>query len=235
MSLKLILFVCLIITPCLKTKQKHRFTLVLDPAGDAHNQRRQIQVHYERTITMQCIQALKKERELESSVLLILFTRLPGQQIDQLEKARFANQLPANLYIALYIYETTQLKNQLHIYYYANQQLPCSHVPCEQVSCEHVSRAHEQLTCIPLHKAHLVHEKQTKQSAHHLKNRLSDPTFQRQCELHSPIGLPCLPCKGIIAPALCIEIGLNKPDDWMCCLKPLTQAIYTLCLDLNNI
>ena len=225
MSLKRVLFVFLIITPCLKAKQKHQFTLVLDPAGDTHNPGRQIQGHYERTIAMQCIHALKKELELKSSELLILFTRLPGQQIDQLEKARFANQLPADLYISLHVYETTQLKNQLHIYYYANQQLPCAHVPL----------IHEQLTCIPLHKAHLVHEKQTKQSAHHLKNRLSDPTFQRQCELHSPIGIPCLPCRGIIAPALCIEIGLNKPDDWMCCLKPLTQAIYTLCFDLNDV
>ncbi len=225
MSLKEILLICLITTPCLKTKPKHCFTLVLDPAGDSRNPGRQIQEQYERTIAMQCVQALKKELEQKTSELLILFTRLPGQQIDQLEKARFANQLPADLYISVHLYKTTQLKTQLHIYHYANQQLPL---------------AHASLTCIPLHKAHLVHEKQTEQSAHHIKQCLSkqclsDPTFQRQCELHSPIGIPCLPCKGIIAPALCIEIGLNKPNGWICCLKPLTQAIHSLCLQLNDV
>lgn len=219
MSLKQILLLCLILTPCLKAKQKHRFTLVLDPAGDAHNPGRQIQGQYERTIAFQCAQALKKELEQTSSELLILFTRLPGQQIDQLEKVRFANQLPADLYISLHFCETTLLKNQLHIYYYANGQLPL---------------AYEQLTCIPLHKAHLMHATQTKQSAHFLKQQLSAPLL-RQCDIHQPVGMPCLPCKGINAPALCIEIGLPKPDGWVCCLKPLTQGIYTLCLHLNDI
>ncbi len=225
MSLKQILFLCLIITPCLKAKQKHRFTLVLDPAGDARNPGRQIQGHYERTLAMQCVQALKKELEQKTSELLILFTRLPGQQVDQLEKARLANQLPADLYISLHLYETAQLKTQLHIYHYANQQLPCAHVPLVD----------EQLTCIPLYKAHLVHATQTKQGAHFLRQQLSNSIVQRQCDIHQPIGMPCLPCKGIIPPALCIEIGLPKPDSWMCCLKPLAQAIHTLCLHLNDI
>ncbi len=220
MSLKQMLILCLMLTPCAQAKQKHRFTLVLDPAGDAHNPGRQIQGQYERTIAFTCAQALKKELEQKASDLLILFTRLPGQQADQLQKAHFSNQLPADLYVSLHIYETNQLKNQLHIYYYDNQQLP---------------PASTSLRCTPLHKAHTVHATRTKHAAHHITEGVSYPMLQRKCDIHQPIGMPCVPCKGIVAPAVCIEVGLTKPDNWMTLLTPLTEAVYTLCLNLNDI
>ena len=33
--------------------------------------------------------------------------------------------------------------------------------------------------------------------------------------LEKPIGLPFAPLKGVVAPAIAVEIGLNKSDDWL--------------------
>lgn len=214
---KLIILCIMLAHISLEAKQKKKFTLVIDPAGDALTTGRNIQDYYERTIALQFAQAIKEELKKKAPQWLVLFTRLPGEQVSQLEKARFANQLPANLYISLHIYETTNLKSQLHLYYYANNEMDLPHGT----------------SCIQMHKAHLVHQKQTQHYAHLIARDLSEQQFQRLYDVHEPIGLPCLPCKGIIAPTLCIEVGLKKSDDWISCIEPLTQALHTLCIHQN--
>ena len=53
------------------------------------------------------------------------------------------------------------------------------------------------------------------------KSRLLADDFYNYCKkfncgsIEAPIGLPFAPLKGLVAPAIAVEIGLNKSDDWL--------------------
>jgi hypothetical protein len=86
----------------------------------------------------------------------------------------------------------------------------------------------------PFEKAHLGNGTKTDHFARHFKKSLSDKMLDRYYDLHEPIGIPCNPLKGIIAPALCIEIGLKNPDQWSDCVEPIAESLEKICLHLND-
>lgn len=220
MPLKIVLYLSILFHALYADAKQKPIILMLDPAGDQSHPGRLIQHQYERTIATSCAHTIKKELEKRSSKLLILFSRLPGEQAAQMEKAQCANQIAVDLYITLQMYQTEELKPQLHIYYYKAEPSGFMQQKSEWISFE---------------KIHLLNAKKTKHIALHFKKNLSDQTLHRQYELHEPIGIPCKPLKGIIAPALCIELGLKTYDGWTDCLEPIIEALEKLCLHLNDI
>lgn len=199
---------------------KKKYTVLLDPAGDAQHTGRSIEQQYERTVTFQLAQAIKKDLEKTSSDLLVLFTRLPGEQAHQLEKASLANQLMIDLYISLSCYQTNRLKPQIHLYYYSTGQ--------------QTSATMEPLHCIPLHKAHMAQEQKTKQIGEYMQTVIANTPLQRYCDVHRPIGFPCKPCKGITAPHLCLELGLKHQNDLVEITDLLTQVVRQLCVYIKD-
>lgn len=191
---------------------------MLDPAGDQDSPGRLIKDQYERTITTKYAQAIKKELEKRTQKLLILFSRLPGQQIQQIEKAQCANQLKIDLYMRLQTYQTDKLKPQIHLFFYKAESW---HQP-------------QNVLFIPFEKAHCNNITKTDHLARHFKKSLSDKMLDRYYDIHDPIGIPCKPLKGIIAPALCIEIGLKDPDHWSDCVEPIVESLEKICLHLND-
>jgi N-acetylmuramoyl-L-alanine amidase len=191
---------------------------MIDPAGDQTNPGRLIKDQYERTIATKYAQTIKQELEKRASKLLILFSRLPGQQAQQIEKAQCANQLNIDLFIRLQIYETGKLKPQMHLFYYKTESW----------------NPPERRAFTPFEKAHLANITKTEHFARHLKKGLSDKMLDRYYDLHEPIGFPYRPLKGISAPALCIEIGLKNPDQWSDCVEPIAESLEKICLHLND-
>ncbi len=202
---------------CISGKHKP-IVIMLDPAGDLRDSGRLIKDQYERTITIKYTQAIKQELEKGTSKFLILLSRIPGQQIEQIEKAQCANQLNIDLFIRFQVYQTEKLRPQMHFFYYKAE------------SWNHSTTT----TFVPFEKAHIASSTKTDHFARHFKKSLSDNMFDRYYDLHDPIGIPCKSLKGIIAPGVCIEIGLKDPDHWSECVKPIAESLEKICLYLND-
>ena len=68
------------------------FSIMLDPAGDAQTTGRIIDDNYERGVTLQLCEDIKKQLEAEQPKnTRIVLTRFPGETIDPLQNANFAN------------------------------------------------------------------------------------------------------------------------------------------------
>lgn len=219
MSLKKVVVVYLLLCNISLWSKQKPIVLMLDPAGDQISPGRLIKDQYERTLALKYAQTIKRELEKRISKSLILFSRLPGQQAEQIEKAQCANQLNIDLYIRFQIYQTDKLKPQMHLFYYKNESWNQT----------------QRMAFTPFEKAHVSNTSKTDHFARHLKKSLTDKMLDRYYDLHDPIGIPCKPLKGIVAPALCIEIGLKNPDQWSDCIEPIVESLEKICLHLHDI
>jgi N-acetylmuramoyl-L-alanine amidase len=210
MSVKKILISFLFAHICLFPARKKKITLILDPAGDARNPGRLIGENYERTYTSRIAHQLKEILEKKDNNIMVLFTRLPGEQNDQREKTRFANRCAPHLFINLCAYQSTHIKPQIYMYYYTNKTI--SENSC-LISLENAYQSHSALTTTYANK---IYE--------------SISSFTRICDIHTPKGIACTPLKGINAPALCIEIGCNSAHNLHNTISLISNALYT-CLE----
>ena len=197
--------------------KKKKISLLLDPAGDQKRTGRLIDDSFERTITLKLAQGLKKELEKKYPALLILFSRFPGDTIEQNQKAHFANQLNVDVVIGLHAYQEQHTKPQLFIYYFANNSMPI---------------CLERELFIPFGRAHKIKHEKTQQLATLAYEQLTETSYQRLFDVHRAIGIPFMPLKGLTSPAIAFEIGLKNKHDWSHMLRPLLDAIDAILASL---
>jgi len=176
------------------------FTIMLDPAGDAQNTGRQIDDYLERGITLQFCQQLKKELEQIFDNIRVVLTRFPGESIEHLQNANFANRLDVDFYLSIHFYKEKSVKPQAYIYTFAYQD-------------DFVTRKPD-LYFYPYDKAHLVCRDKTKKCADIIKNIFSSDEYAKLFDLKYLFNLPFKPLVGVTAPAVGVEVGLRKKDDW---------------------
>lgn len=185
----------------------HPITIMLDPAGNIHEQGRMIDGTSERTAMLQCAQALKQELEINKNIKVI-FGRFPGEYSHQDAKAQLANQLHVDLCIRLQAYQDNQPKVQLHIFTY-NDYRP------------HITySAHDM---VPYLDAYMVSASKSITYATDLAQLLAE--HQRFATIKSTTALPVVALRGIRQPALCIEMGLKHATDWRFIIGPLAQTL----------
>src|SRR3990172_8684717 len=81
--------------------QPRAFTIMLDPAGDAKNPGRKLDDSFERGITLQFSETLKQKLESLFPSIRVVLTRLPGETVQLLQNANFANRLDVNFYLSI--------------------------------------------------------------------------------------------------------------------------------------
>jgi|GEM_PF-544790 len=203
-------------------KLERLFTIMLDPAGDAQHTGRIIEDSFERGITLQCAQALKTALEAQHHALRVVLTRVPGEAVESLQNAAFANRLQADLYVHLGFYQTNSPVPELNIYYYTTNPAP-----------HFWQRKTEPLQFIPYHQAHLAKIKLSKGAtflaAHTLQN-----TKPLAATVRHFSGIPFRPLVGIAAPACALEIGVQKKHDWQPLIAPLAKSIMQQVVYLSN-
>lgn len=193
---------------------EHQFTLMLDPAGDAQYTGRKVDDSFERGITLQCAQQLKTLIEKKDPTIRIVLTRFPGETIQPLQNANFANRLDVDLYLSIHFYQEQATKPTLFIYTFSyGNELP--------------TRAFD-LSFYPYDKAHLISQGTTKQWAHLMKEIFSEPVYKKQCEVKGIFSLPFAPLIGIKAPAIAVEIGLKAKEDWQQYLQPMCDSVISI-------
>ena len=179
------------------------FTLLINPAGDAKNAGREIDGTYERGITMQCATELKKALEQRIPGIRVVLTRFPGEVVQPLQNASFANRLKIDLYLSIHFFEHTEKILPLYFYHLLYNPI-----------IDRWDKAGSELEFLPYDKAYTLSIKKTVAYGTDLFQHAKkiEGTYGVRC--HPLKGIPFKPLVGIIAPAVALECGIRKKDDW---------------------
>lgn len=198
------------------------FTLILQPAGDARHPGRTIFGSYERGLSIQLAEELKKILELKDPLLNIIIPRFNGQSVEPLQHAAVANRMSVDAYIAIMLYEQHESNPQLGLYTYASD-------PSDALKTIHK----KSLQFIPFDQAHLQN--------HHTSFRMADvllTAFKAQ-PLFTITGnkvhtLPLKNLTGIIAPHMAIELSVRDVKKMKEYAQSLAPALETMLNSLKQ-
>lgn len=200
------LFLALATSACLHAKSK---LIMIDPAGHAKDTGRQLHHGYERAETYKCAEAIKKGLERLDDVRAIL-SRTPGEELVPLQNASFANRFNVDLVIRLSFYKETTDKAKIHVY----------HLQIDALE-DKGKTGNSPFT--PINQAHIDNIQTSLNYAQKLVGALSDSSYQSLLTCTDPKGLPLKPLIGIVSPAILIEVGLPKDDQW----QPMSEALIS--------
>jgi N-acetylmuramoyl-L-alanine amidase len=194
--------------------QARPITIMINPAGDAKHTGRSIEDTFERSITLQYAEQLKKAIELTYPYMSVILTRFPGDMVNPLQHANFANRLHVNLYLSIHFYRETGIKPNVYLYRFSyNDDFV---VPSQSLAFY----AYDQ--------AHLLANKKTTAWCEQVKQMFTQPEYTKKFNVHGIYKIPFAPLIGIQAPALAIEASLKNKDEWTTYVEPLVACIGKL-------
>ncbi|MGZ6255121.1 MAG: N-acetylmuramoyl-L-alanine amidase [Candidatus Chromulinivorax sp.] len=188
------------------------FTIMLDPAGDAKHTGRLIEDTFERGISLQCAEQLKTQLIENFKNIRVILTRVPGETIQPLQNASFANRLNINLYISLYFYDEPELPTHVTLYHYIESPIT-----------DFWHKA-ESLRLYNINQAYLINIKTTQNWGILFLETFSDKKYTKFFKPRGLFAIPFTPLIGIKAPALAIEVGLKNKEDWQHIIEPIITA-----------
>lgn len=191
---------------------------MIDPAGDAKHTGRLIQDTLERGISLQCAEELKKVIMQKHSNIRVILTRVPGETIQPLQNASFANRLHVDLYLRIDFYQELDTPAYITLYYYLeNSTADFWYKPIS-------------LCFYQTNQAHLMHLATTKKWGLEMLRVLQDKNISKHFEAQGLFGIPFQPLVGIKAPAIAVEVGLKNKQDWRHVIDPLVTTIERIIL-----
>lgn len=190
------------------------FSIMLDPAGDAHHAGRIIDDCFERGLTLQFCENLKKELEKKHPVHVIL-TRTPGDTLEPLQNASFANRLGVQIYISFHFFQEAEERSKINLYHFIHNPVTDFWSPQQNT-----------LRFIRFDEAHKITIQQTSNYVQQLHKSLSKTI--KHADTAPAVSLPFKPLLGITAPAIGIEISLHNRNDWRNYISGMAQAIGAL-------
>ncbi len=193
---------------------RYTFTLMLDPTGDAKHTGRKIGDSLERGITLQFCEQLKKEIEQEYSHVRVVLTRFPGETVQPLQNANFANRLSVDAYIIILFFQESETKPQLFLYTFSYG--------------DSFVKVGDELALYSYDQAYLVHSDTTRTWKQQIATALQDTTYASLFTYKGSYSLPFKPLIGIKAPALALEMSLKAKDDWHMYINPIKQSLSCL-------
>ncbi|MFC1842731.1 N-acetylmuramoyl-L-alanine amidase [Candidatus Dependentiae bacterium] len=194
----LYLFLFLFSSTFIFSKEVKNFTIMLDPAGDAQNTGRQIEDCLERGVTLQFAEKLKQEIESRFDSIKVVLTRSPGEKVQNLQNANYANRLAVDFYLSVHFYKESAVRPKVYMYTFSYND-------------DFITRKPDLYFC-PYNKAHLIYREDTKRCACEIKKILEN---KKNFDFSGLLDLPFKPLIGVKAPALGIEIGLRSKDNWV--------------------
>ncbi len=186
-------------------------TVMLNPAGDAQRTGRKIEDTFERGITLQCAEQLKKVIESTYPHISVILTRFPGDMVYPLQHANFANRLNVDLYLSIHFYHETGVKPNMYVYRFSyNDDFMVPSQPLAFYSYD---------------QAHLGASKKTAAWSEQIKQIITQPVYAKKFNVHGVYKLPFAPLIGIKAPAIGIEASLKSKDDWGVYIDPIVACV----------
>ena len=196
-------------------------TIMLNPAGDARNAGRVIDNTFERGLTLQLCNELKQELSQQLPDIYIALTRFPGETVEPLQNAQFANRLNIDLFVAIQLYSIQEPKPLITIYQYIYHPTNLWHKPCNE------------LEFIDIDNAHLNTAQQTHKLGKIFHTFLQKNEYHHQLAVNNFLSIPFKPLFGIQAPALGIEIGISYKEQWRLLIPIISEGIRQLLTHLS--
>jgi len=194
--------------------EQKKILIMLDPAGDSANTGRKIDDSFERSITLFFAEKLKIIIEEQYTNAKVLLTRSSGQTLQPLQNANFANRLNVDLYVSINFYQESETKPRIYLYNFSYND-------------DFVTKPAELSFC-PYEKAHLFHMQETREYSSIFKQVLDQAEYNNLFECAHMTKLPFKPLIGIKSPAVAIEAGLIKKEDWNAYVEPVIIGIKTI-------
>jgi hypothetical protein len=160
--------------------------------------------------------------EQQNHNLRVILTRVPGETIEPLQNANFANRLDVDLYISIHFYHEKEALPRLYLYHFVSN--PISDFWAKP----------QKLAFHPFDQAHLQSITKTNIWGERLKDILMQDMYRRIFEVKGFFGLPFRPLIGIKSPALALEIGLKNKNEWQRYLIPISQALSNLLMVIGR-
>lgn len=192
------------------------FVIVIDPAGDAVRTGRVIGEEFERGLTLQFAESLKKELESQLSNVKVYITRTPGAAAEPLQHAAFANVLNANLFFSIHFTPVESGALACSLFYFTYDPLFAGQEALRTLDLTPYQEVYK-----PVFTASVAYA-QTLQTT--LQPYHTDGVF-KVSDIH---GFPFKPLIGVQAPAIGCEIGLHEKDGWKLFVKPVANGIINL-------
>ncbi len=192
---------------------------MIDPTGDGQYPGREIQDSFERGLTLQCAQEIKKIITERYSNIRVILTRAAGETIQPMHNALFANKLQVDLYLRIGFYHEPDMPSHIALFY------TCNH-PQDFWQTVHP------LQFFHIDQVYLLNLKLTKQLASNFLQILQNQ--QKNFITHGTFGIPFKPFTGIQAPSLYLEAGLHTTSDWKYIIKPVVQFIESVTQTSNE-
>ena len=193
---------------------KYTFTLMLDPAGDAKHTGRKISHSLERGITLQFCEKIKKDLESTHPQLRVVLTRFPGETVQPLQNANFANRLNVDCYVSIHFFQEKETKPQVYLYTFSY-----GHAFANKTTS---------LAFYPYDQAHLINFATTKIWADHIQLVLNTKTYKKLFQYKGMFNLPFRPIIGVKAPAMAFEMSLKHKDDWQLYIEPIVASLTSI-------
>jgi N-acetylmuramoyl-L-alanine amidase len=201
---------------CVSHDTRTPITIVLDPAGDARIAGRVIGDSYERSLTFQCMDAVKDYLESRFKSVRVLLTRLPGETLEPLQNVAFANRLKADLYVTVAMYPAKNKLYEVSLFYNTSQPgiAACS--------------AERQLALKPYNEGTDQFQYASFCSAAVFERFITETYKHDQLKVFKPLGVPCKSLSGVMAPAVAFELGVRTKDEVSLSAEYIGHAIENL-------
>ncbi len=196
--------------------RRTEFSIMLEPAGDTKHAGRSIDDCFERGITLQYAQELKKVIEHAYPYVRVILSRFPGETLEPLQNANFANRLGIDLYISIHFFYEKEEKPKLCIYQF-----------CYNSVTDFWQRSTSSLVFIPFDQAHIQNIQITKMYATRIKETLQE-RFATNFDVTGVYAIPFKPLIGITAPAIGIEASIATKDNWQLYIQPLVESLQSI-------
>lgn len=193
---------------------KQQRVIVIDPAGDAKRTGRRIGDSFERGLTLQCAEKIKEISANSAPHIKIVITRMPGDNVYELQNASLANRINADLFVSLNFYYTQETKPTICLYQfsYGNEFASCN----------------QGLVLNSYDQAYKINKNTTDVMCQLFKKELSQHKYHSLCTIAGPYCLPIKPLIGIVAPSIAVEVGLKGKDLWHSYSEMLADALIAV-------
>jgi len=190
---------------------------MLEPAGDAKHAGREIDDCFERGITLQFAESLKKNLEVTYPGIRVILSRFAGESLEPLQNANFANRLQVDFYLSIHFFLEKEEKPQLFLYQFAYN-----------ATTDFWPFVHKTLIFIPYDQAHRAYAQLSKTYGKFIVDHLQTKKYKKYFETKGLFALPFKPLIGINCPALALEASLKNKNDWKVLVSPLIQSLQNI-------
>ncbi|MBM3893160.1 N-acetylmuramoyl-L-alanine amidase [Candidatus Dependentiae bacterium] len=191
-------------------------TIMLDPAGHAKQPGRQLHESFERAETYKCAELIKKIIEIKSNIN-VLITRAPGEEIIPLQNASFANRTHADLFVNIHLYKEDAEQPSINLAYLTYDTL-----------LDPTYTTIKKTDFMPINQAHCPALATTKHWCATIINTLKTSVPARWHINPQALALPLKELQGVTAPAITIELGVHRDNEYQEIAEHLALAFTAL-------